>query len=145
VADCPIPSGCFVWTTFPFGPPDPPEQPGPVRHIAYVLATDSKPRVPMLLLAYTSSGPWRGATGRLPLGVVEFDDGAARAVGQKAFHLDLRCLAQVPLTERWFPDLDQAGLGIVGTAGARLRERIDVILSDLVTRNRDLIEMRGPR
>ena len=79
---------------FPFGPPD---QPGPVRHIAYVLATDSKPKVPMLLLAYTSSGPWRGAAARLPLGVIEFDDAAARAVGQKPFHIDLRCLAQVPL------------------------------------------------
>ncbi|MCA3421160.1 MAG: hypothetical protein INF34_03580 [Roseomonas sp.] len=116
-----------------------------MRHIAYVLATDSNPKVPMLLLAYTSSGPWRGATGRLPLGVIEFDDAAARAVGQKPFHIDLRCLAQVPLAKRWFPDLGQTGYGIMGTAGARLRERIDVMLSDLVTRNRDLIEMRGPR
>lgn len=130
---------------FPFGPPDPPDQPGPVRHIAYVLATNSKPKVPILLLAYTSSGPWRGTTGRLPMGVMEFDVAAARAVGQKPFHLDLRCLAQMPLTARWFPDLGQAGHGVVGTAGARLRERIDALLSDLVTRNRDLIEMRGPR
>ena len=99
----------------------------------------------MLLLAYTSSGPWRGATGRLPLGVIEFGDAAARAVGQKPFHIDLRCLAQVPLAKRWFPDLSQTGSGIIGTAGARLRERIDVMLSDLVTRNRDLIEIRGPR
>jgi hypothetical protein len=82
---------------FPFGPPD---QPGPVRYIAYVLATNSGSKVPMLLLAYTSSGPWRGATGRLPLGVTEFESAAARAVGQKPFHLDLRCLAQVPLTKR---------------------------------------------
>jgi hypothetical protein len=125
---------------FPFGPPDPPDQPGPARHIAYVLATDSKPKVPRLLLAYTSSGPWRGVSARLPLGVMEFDDAAARAVGQKPFHIDLRCLAQVPLAKRWFPDLSQTG-----KAGARLRERIDVILSDLVTRNRDLIEMRGPK
>lgn len=145
MADCPIPSGCFVWTMFPFGPPAPPDRPGPVRHIAYVLATDSNPKVPMLLMAYTSSGPWRGATARLPLGVIEFDDAAARAVGQKPFHIDLRCLAQVPLAMRWFPDLGQTGFGIIGTAGARLRERIDVMLSDLVTRNRDLIEVRGPR
>jgi hypothetical protein len=76
---------------------------------------------------------------------MEFDDAAARAVGQKPFHIDLCCLAQVPLAKRWFPDLSQTGFGIIGTAGARLRERIDVMLSDLVTRNRDLIEMRGPR
>jgi hypothetical protein len=130
---------------FPFGPPDPSDRPGSVRHIAYVLATDSKPKVPVLLLAYTSSGPWRGGAARLPPGVIAFDDMAARAVGQKPFHLDLRCLAQVPLTRRWFPDLGQAGLGIVGTAGARLRARIDAMLSELVTRNRELIEMRGPR
>jgi len=130
---------------FPFGPPNPPEQPGPVRHITYVLATNSKPKVPMLLLAYTSSGSWRGSAGRLPMGVIDFDAPAASAVGQKPFYLDLRCLAQVPLTERWFPDLSEAGYGIVCTAGAQLRDRIDVLLSNLVTRNRDLIEMRGPR
>jgi hypothetical protein len=130
---------------FPFGPPDPPDRPGPARHVAYVLATDSKPRVPMLLLAYTSSGLWRGSPGPLPAGVLEFDAVAARAVGQKPFHLDLRCLAQVPLAENWFPDLARAGHGIVGRAGARLSERIDALMSELVTRSRDLIEMRGPR
>ena len=130
---------------FPFGPPDPPGQPGPVRHIAYVLATDSKPKVPVLLLAYTSSGPWRGAATRLPLGVLEFEAAAARGVGQKPFHLDLRCLAQVSLNDGWFPDLGQAGQGIVGIAGPRMRDRIDAALSDLLTRHRELIEMRGPR
>jgi hypothetical protein len=114
---------------FPFGPPDPPDQPGPVRHVAYVLATNSRPKVPMLLLAYTSSGPWRGAAGRLPLGVMEFEAAAARTVGQKPFHLDLRCLAQVPLTKRWFPDLERPNQGIVGTASARMQERIDALLS----------------
>ena len=62
------------------------------------------------------------------MGVTDFDVPAANAVGQKPFHLDLRCLAQVPLTERWFPDLGQPGHGIVGTAGARLRDRIDDLL-----------------
>jgi hypothetical protein len=71
----------------------------------------------MLLLAYTSSGPWRCATARLPLGVIEFEDAAARAVGQKPFHIDLRCLAQVPLAKRWFPDLGQIGFGIIAAEG----------------------------
>ncbi len=140
-----IPAGCFVWTMFPFGPPDPPDQPGPTRHIAYVLATDSAPRVPVLLLAYTSSGPWRGASAQVPQGVMQFDAAAAGALGQRPFHLDLRCLAQVPLTSRWFPDMKQPSLGVVGTAGARLRARIDVAFGDLVARNRDVIEIRGPR
>lgn len=140
-----VPSGCFVWVMFPFGPPDAPDQPGPVRHIGYVLATNSTPRVPMLLLAYTSSGPWRGAGARLPLGVIEFDATAAAALGQRPFHLDLRCLAQVPLTRRWFPDFERGDRGIVGLAGARLQARIDGLLSELVRRNRDVIQMRGPR
>ena len=140
-----IADGSFVWTLFPFGPPDPPDRPGPVRHIAFVLAIDTKPTTPQLLLAYTSSGAWRGSADAVPQGVINFSKAEAKAVGQKPFHMDLRCLAQVPLAKRWFPDLGQTGVGIIGTAGARLRERIDVMLSDLVTRNRDLIEMRGPR
>ncbi len=140
-----VAAGCFVWTVFPFGPPDAPEQPGPRRRIAYVLATDSAPRVPMLLLAYTSSGAWRGAAARPPQGVLEFDAAAARVLGQRPFHMDLRCLAQVPMTLRWLPDLGLASRGVVGTAGVRLRARIDVAFSELVTRNRNLIEMRGPR
>lgn len=145
MAASPIPDGAFVWTMFPFGPPDPPDRLGPARHIAYVLATDSRPKSPVLLLAYTSSGPWRGASGRLPPGVMEFDAAAARVLGQRPFHLDLRCLAQVPLSERWFPDLAQPGHGVVGQAGARLRGRIDAALTGLVARSRDLIEIRGPR
>lgn len=143
MAASPIPDGSFVWTMFPFGPPDPPDQPGPARHIAYVLATESRPTEPVLLLAYTSSGPWRG--GRLPQGVLEFDTAAARPLGQRPFHLDLRCLAQVPLSERWFPDLAQPGHGVVGQAEKLLRRQIDALLAGLVARNRDLIEMRGPR
>jgi hypothetical protein len=140
-----IAAGDFVWTMFPFGPPDRPDEPGPTRHVAYVLATSSAAAVPMALLAYTSSGPWRGAAARLPAGVLEFDAAAARALGQKPFHLDLRCLAQVPLTARWFPDWAQPGHGVVGTAGARLRARIEARLSELVARNRDVIEVRGVR
>jgi hypothetical protein len=140
-----IAAGDGVWTMFPFGPPDRPDEPGPVRHIAYVLATSQAGAMPMALLAYTSSGPWRGAAARLPAGVVEFDAAAARALGQRAFHLDLRCLAQVPLTARWFPDWAEPGHGVVGQAGAKLRARLEAQLTELATRNRDAIEMRGVR
>lgn len=140
-----MPDGSFVWTMFPFGPPDRPDLPGPIRHLAYVLATDSTKQVPVLLLAYTSSGPWRGAAARPPRGVIEFAVEEARRLGQKPFHLDLRCLAQVPLTPAWFPDLGRPDRGIVGMAGARLRSRLDTLLHDLVTRDRALIEIRGPR
>jgi len=128
---------------FPFGPPDRPDQPGPLRHIAYVLATSRRPAGPILLLAYTSSGPWRGAAAQPPRGVLEFDAATARALGQRPFHMDLRCLAQVPATSRCFPDLHEPGHGVVGRAGARLRARVDAALDELVRRSRDVIEMRG--
>jgi hypothetical protein len=34
---------------------------------------------------------------------------------------------------------------VVGVAGARLQARIEKMLQELVMRNRNLIEMRGPR
>ena len=140
-----IADGSFVWTQFPFGPPHRPELPGPARHIAYVLAQNTRQRPPQLLLAYTSSGPWRGATPTLPLGVIEFSSAEAKALRQRPFHIDLRCLAQVPLTSSWFPDLAQPDHGVVAVAGARLQARIERVFEALVARSRDLIEIRGPR
>jgi hypothetical protein len=116
-----------------------------VRHIAFVLAIDTKPSTPQLLLAYTSSGAWRGSTDAVPQGVINFSEAEAKAVGQKPFHMDLRCLAQVPLNSAWFPDLAKPDRGVVGVAGARLQVRIEKMLQELVMRNRSLIELRGPR
>jgi len=59
--------------------------------------------------------------------------------------MDLRCLAQVPLAAAWFPDLAPPGHGVVGVASARLQARIEKMLQELMMRNRDLIQMRGPR
>jgi hypothetical protein len=145
VAQSILVDGSFVWTLFPFGPPDPRDLPGPVRHIAYVLATRSERTSTKVLLAYTSSGPWRSAAATLPRGIIEFDAAAAKALGQRPFHIDLRCLAQVPVTAAWFPDIAQPRQGVVGVAGARLQVRIQGVLDDLVERSRELIEIRGPR
>ena len=98
-----------------------------------------------LLLAYTSSGPWRGATPTLPLGVIEFSVAEAKALRQRPFHIDLRCLAQVPLTSSWLPDLAQPDHGVVAVAGVRLQARIERVFEELVARSRDLIEIRGLR
>lgn len=97
-----------------------------------------------VLLAYTSSGKWRGDAAVLPLGVIEFDAATAWVLNQRAFHLDLRCMAQVPVTAAWFPNLDEPERGVVAVAGARLRSRIERELAMLVARSRELIEMRGP-
>jgi hypothetical protein len=145
VAEPRIADGSFVWTLFPFGPPHQPELPGPARNIAYVLAQNTGQRPAKLLLACTSSGPWRGAAPVPPLGVIEFGAAEARALRQRPFHIDLRCLAQVPLTSAWFPDLGHPDHGVVAVAGAGLQARIERVFDQLVARSRHLIEIRGPR
>jgi hypothetical protein len=141
----PLPEGAFVWTNFPFGPPDRPDLPGPARHIAYVLGAREAGRGVQMLLAYTSSGAWRGAAVTPPLGVVSFTADEARALNQRAFHLELRCLARVPPTAAWFPEIDTPTKGIVAIASARLQARILGAAIDLAARRAELIEIRGPR
>ena len=145
VKAAPFPKGSFVWTRFPFGPPDRPDVPGPVRHIAYVLGFRSVTSGLQVLLAYTSSGPWRGRAASAPLGVLEFTDAEAKALGQRAFHIDLRCLARVPPTAAWFPDLAVSSSGVVGTAGMRLQDRILRLADEVATRSPELVEIRGVR
>lgn len=75
------------------------------------------------MLAYTSSGPWRGVGAR-PVGVLDFPAAMARPLHQRAFHLDLRCLARVSLSDAWFPRLGQPDRGIVAVADRATRDRI---------------------
>lgn len=140
-----IGEGAFVLTNFPFGPPDPPDRPGPVPHIAYCLGVRQTSQGRELLLAYTSSGPWRPAGHRIPVGVIEFDQAAARAVNQNPFHLDLRVLARVPVTADWLPRLDTPRGGIVAMADAVLRDRIATEARHLASRHSHVIEVRGIR
>jgi hypothetical protein len=135
--------GTFVWTNFPFGPPDRPDRPGPVRHVAYVLGRRGVGASTQFLLAYTSSGPWRGAGAVLPIGVVQFDARAAAALNQRPFHIDLRCLARVPATTPWFPDLGSPGRGVIAMAGDPVRERVMKAAELLAARYPRLIEVRG--
>jgi hypothetical protein len=96
-----------------------------------------------MLIAYTSSGPWRGASPTPPNGVIEFDESAARPLKQRAFHIDLRCLARVSLSEAWFLDLALPERGVVAIAGPHLQERILKIGEQLASRSPHLIEIRG--
>lgn len=96
-----------------------------------------------LLLAYTSSGPWRGAAPGTPLGVIEFDAAAALEVNQRPFHLDLRCLARVLMAKRWFPRIEHPDRGVVAVAGPALRDRIFRSAGALAARSPQLIEIRG--
>jgi hypothetical protein len=87
-----------------------------VPHIAYVLGHRAGRQGVQMLLAYTSSGRWRGAGPAVPVGVIKFDAAAAQRMNQRAFHLDLRCLARMLLTPPWFPRLRKAEQGVVAVA-----------------------------
>jgi hypothetical protein len=140
-----IREGAFILTNFPFGPPDRPDQPGPLPHIAYCLGVRSIGRGSELILAYTSSGPWRPPGRTLPLGIIEFDRAAARALNQIPFHLDLRVLARVPPVAAWLPRLNTPGFGIIAWADAATRDRIAAEASRLAARRPEVIEVRGVR
>ena len=140
VSDGPgLAAGSFVWTMFPFGPPDPTDLPGPVRHVDYILGRNGAGSA---IVAYSSSGPWQGDPP--PLGIIQFDRAAAEVLGQRPFHLDLRCLALMPCTRAWLPELGRPGHGVLGVAGVRLRSRIQTVLDSLVLRSPRVIQLRGP-
>lgn len=138
-----IAEGAFVLTNFPFGPPNHPDRPGPVPHIAYCLGVQTTRRGPELILAYTSSGPWRPPGQTLPVGVIEFDRSAAAVLNQKPFHLDLRVLARVPPHSSWLPRLNSPNAGIIAWADRALRDRINDAAEQLARRHPEVIQIRG--
>lgn len=140
-----IREGAFVLTNFPFGPPDQPDQPGPSPHTAYCLAVRITSQGLELILAYTSSGPWRPPGPTLPLGVIEFDRTAARALNQIPFHIDLRVLARVLPTPAWLPRIAAPDAGIIAWADVSLLSRIAAEARNLAQRRPEVIEMRGVR
>ena len=78
-----------------------------------------------VMTAYTTSQPWSGA---LPHGVIAFDSTEAASLGQaRAFVLDLRRLAYLPLTATWFPRAGEDGAGVLGRAPKALRDRVNAI------------------
>jgi hypothetical protein len=138
-----IREGAFVLTNFPFGPPDRPDRPGPVPHIAYCLGVQSTRAGFELILAYTSSGRGRPLGPAVPVGVIEFDRAAASVLNQKPFHLDLRVLARVPPRLSWLPRLEAPNSGIIAQADRSLRDRIAAVAEQLVRRRPEVIQIRG--
>lgn len=145
MAEILIPEGAFVRANFPFSyPPEARSRPGPYAHIAYCLGSRlHRGQVTEVILAYTSSGPWRGVGSRRPLGIIEFDTAEAARVNQRPFHIDLRCLARVPPSPDWFPDWHAPGHGVVGVAGRALRERVLRDAERLAKSSPEIVEIRG--
>jgi len=131
-----------VWCAFPER--ENPARPGPGEHIGYVLAVSGVPPVTITaLVAFTTSQPWTSPS--RPLGLFVFDRQAAVALGQgRAFVMDLRRLAAVPVTSEWFPRLDQVGGGAQGHIPKRQQRLYLQVVEDLLTRRPELIERLGP-
>jgi hypothetical protein len=140
-----ISEGAFIRANFPFGqPPEGRSRPGPFAHIAYCLGSRSDGgHVTEIMLAYTSSGPWRGLARRKPLGIIEFSAGEAAKLNQRPFHIDLRCLARVPPSPLWFPDWNRPGRGVVAVAGRAVKERILREAERLAKSSPEIVEIRG--
>ena len=91
---------------------------------------------------YTTSQPW---TGQRPFGLYTFDHDAAAEMGQsRPFTLDLRRMAAVPVTVRWFPDLNGPTHGKVGQANENLRVMLETAIKQLFSRHPGNVERLGP-
>ncbi len=131
--------GDFVWCAFPER--EAPLRPGPL-HVAYTLAVAAVADGHGVMVAYTTSQPWAGA---LPQGVITFDSAEAAGLGQaRAFVLDLRRLAYLPLTAAWFPRVTEEGAGVLGRAPKALRDRVNAMTTELVKRRPETLSRSGP-
>jgi len=94
------------------------------------------------MVAYTTSQPWAGSP---PPGVLAFDGAAAAGLGQaRAFVLDLRRLAYLPLTATWFPHAGEGNAAVIGRAPKALRNRINAVATELAQRRPETLSRSGP-
>ena len=131
--------GDFVWCAFPKR--EAPLRPGPL-HVAYTLAVAGVAGGHGVMVAYTTSQPWAGA---LPQGVIAFGSEEAAGLGQaRAFVLDLRRLAYLPLAAPWFPRVGETGAGVLGRAQETLRRRVNAMVTELARRRPETLSRSGP-
>ncbi len=116
-------------------------RPGPL-HVAYTLAVAAVGSGYGVMTAYTTSQPWVGV---MPHGVIAFDSAEAAGLGQtRAFVLDLRRLAYLPLTVAWFPHAGEQGAGVLGRAPKALRDRVNATATELAKRRPETLSRSGP-
>jgi len=116
--------GAFVRVKFPTR--EKPRPPG-LLHIGTALGGTATE----VMVAYTTSQLWP-ATIPLPAGARLFDrEEAARLNQSRAFMLRPDVLAELPVTEVWFPDLAPPGQGAIAVAPARLRDALTALATNL--------------
>jgi hypothetical protein len=129
--------GAFVRVLFPTH--EKPHRPG-LLHIGYVVITAG----PEAVIAYTTSQPWP-STMPMPMGARYFAAREAARLNQsRPFLMRLDQLAKLPMTRRWFPDLEQPGRGVIAIAPPALQTDLTLLAVELGRRHRELVEMRGP-
>jgi hypothetical protein len=95
-------------------------------------------------MAYTTSRLWSPDVA-LPFGVLAFNREVATPYGQsRAFVMDLRRIAFVPITPAWFPRIEQPGHGIQGHVPKAEQRRFRQLANELATRHAELVERLGP-
>ncbi len=111
-----------------------PRRPG-LPHIGYVIGNTRK----VAVVAYTTSQPWPVDV-PMPLGARLFDKAEAAALNRnRAFLLRMDLLAKLPMTKTWFPDIDQAGRGIIAVAPAGLQRELTALGAELLRRRRERV------
>lgn len=95
-------------------------------------------------MAYTTSRSWPSDE-PLPLGVLAFNRAVATRYGQsRAFVMDLRRIAFVPITPAWFPRIEQVGCGIQGHVPKAEQRGFRQLANELAARHAELVERLGP-
>ena len=77
--------------------------------------------------------------------MLAFDREAAASFGQsRAFVMDLRRIAFVPVPPTWFPRLEQTGNGIQGHAPKAHQRTFRYIANNLLMRHGESVDRLGP-
>ena len=123
-----------------------PVRPGPV-HLGYTLTVFEATALsgsPSALMGYTASQPWPPDVVP-PLGVFIFDREVVAGFGQsRAFVMDLRRIAFVPVTPAWFARRGQPGHCIHGHVPKRYQRRFRETATDLLARHGEIVDRFGP-
>lgn len=136
-----IERGHFVDNLFPFS--ERPERPGPMRHVGLVFEKleDAQKRA-YLVLFYTTTAAEQG--GRRREGTIKVSEVESMRMGMaKPFAIDTRCIAILPATKAFFPDIDKPQTVIKGTASEHLFKAATRIFDEGRAKHAEF-ETRGP-
>ncbi|WP_147407782.1 hypothetical protein [Rhodopseudomonas palustris] len=149
----PFRRGDMVWSYFPFA--EAPDIPAAVRHAGVIvgvftpneaarLAGRHLPAYGAAVAVYTSSQVQKFGD-QLPIGVIRVDlDRARQNNNAKAFFIDTRVRAYLPLHKAFFPDIDAPNHGVIASIDAGLFKRVVEQFARVNARAPEQIVTLGP-